>query len=127
LDCERAEGYILGLLKKQKLSKEDSKDARKIWLLASGPSSMVTSWQAYDINGYTFYTNAKDNKSVSYHNSGIWLKPVDANGHAISDLPIIEFEKARMMVTCPSSNLMRYLKMRPQPTPATRMTLIVRH
>jgi hypothetical protein len=31
------------------------------------------------------------------------------------------------MATCPSLNLMRYLKMRPQPTLATRMTPIVRH
>ncbi|WVZ75912.1 hypothetical protein U9M48_023930 [Paspalum notatum var. saurae] len=32
--------------------------------LASGPSSRVTTWQAYDINGQTFYTAAKDKKSV---------------------------------------------------------------
>jgi hypothetical protein len=25
-------------------------------MLASCPSSCVTSWQAYDINGYTYYT-----------------------------------------------------------------------
>jgi hypothetical protein len=25
-------------------------------MLASHPSSCVTSWQAYDINGYTYYT-----------------------------------------------------------------------
>jgi hypothetical protein len=27
--------------------------------LASCPSSCVTSWQAYDINGYTYYTKKK--------------------------------------------------------------------
>jgi hypothetical protein len=72
------------LLKKQKPSKEDSTDARMIWLLACGPSSMMTSWQSYDVNGYTFYTNAKDKNSVSYQNSGIRIEAVDANGHAIS-------------------------------------------
>jgi hypothetical protein len=28
-------------------------------MLASHPSSYVTSWQAYDINGYTYYTQKK--------------------------------------------------------------------
>jgi hypothetical protein len=34
-------------------------------MLASRPSSSVTSWQAYDINGYTYYTKEKDKKSVA--------------------------------------------------------------
>jgi hypothetical protein len=33
-------------------------------MLASHPSSYVTSWQAYDINGYTYYTKEKDKRSV---------------------------------------------------------------
>jgi len=31
--------------------------------LASGPSSQITSWQGYDINGYKFHTKEKDKKS----------------------------------------------------------------
>jgi hypothetical protein len=31
--------------------------------LASRLSNCVTSWQAYDINGYTYYTKEKDKKS----------------------------------------------------------------
>jgi hypothetical protein len=34
-----------------------------IHLLASGPHSLVQTWQAYDINGCTFYTKAKDKMS----------------------------------------------------------------
>jgi hypothetical protein len=34
-------------------------------MLASCPSSCVTSWQSYDINGYTYYTNEKDGRSVA--------------------------------------------------------------
>jgi hypothetical protein len=34
-----------------------------IYLLAAGPHSVVKSWQAYDINGFTLYTKAKDCKS----------------------------------------------------------------
>jgi hypothetical protein len=33
-------------------------------MLASHPSSCVTSWQAYDINGYTYYTKAKDRSGI---------------------------------------------------------------
>jgi len=33
--------------------------------LASGPSSQITSWQGYDINGYRFHTKEKDKKSAS--------------------------------------------------------------
>jgi hypothetical protein len=33
-------------------------------MLASRPSSCVTSWQAYNINGYTYYTKEKDKNSV---------------------------------------------------------------
>jgi len=44
--------------------------------LAAGPSSQVTSWQGYDINGYLFYTAAKDKKIVS-QNSGVRIAALD--------------------------------------------------
>jgi hypothetical protein len=34
-------------------------------MLASRPLSCVTSWQVYDINGYTYYIKEKDKRSVS--------------------------------------------------------------
>jgi hypothetical protein len=43
-------------------------------MLASRPSSCVTSWQAYDINGYTYYTKEKDRRSVA-QNSSICIEP----------------------------------------------------
>ena len=33
--------------------------------LESSPSSQITSWQGYDINGYRFHTKEKDKKSAS--------------------------------------------------------------
>jgi hypothetical protein len=48
-------------------------------MLASRPSSCVTSWQAYDINGYTYYTKEKDKKSVA-QNSGIRIEAIDPQG-----------------------------------------------
>jgi hypothetical protein len=48
-------------------------------MLASRPSSCVTIWQAYDINGYTYYTKEKDKKSVA-QNSDIRIKAIDPHG-----------------------------------------------
>jgi hypothetical protein len=48
-------------------------------MLASHPSSCVTTWQAYYINGYTYYTKEKYKKSVT-QNSGIHIKAIDPQG-----------------------------------------------
>jgi hypothetical protein len=40
-------------------------DSITISKLAVGPSRQVTSWNAYEINGYTYYTYTKDSKSVN--------------------------------------------------------------
>jgi hypothetical protein len=48
-------------------------------MLASHPSSCVTSWQAYAINGYTYYTKEKDKKSVA-QNRGIHIETIDPQG-----------------------------------------------
>jgi hypothetical protein len=48
-------------------------------MLTSHPSSCVTSWQAYDINRYTYYTKEKDTKSVA-QNSGIHMEAIDPQG-----------------------------------------------
>jgi hypothetical protein len=45
-------------------------------ILASRPSSCVTSWQAYDINGYTYYTKEKDRMSIA-KNNGIRIEAND--------------------------------------------------
>jgi hypothetical protein len=41
----------------------ETPEEKMIYLLAAGPHSVVKSWQAYDINDFTFYTKAKDNRS----------------------------------------------------------------
>ena len=45
-------------------------------LLANGPSTMIRTFQAYEINGYTFYTRAQDNKSTN-QNSGVRIDAYD--------------------------------------------------
>jgi hypothetical protein len=48
-------------------------------MLTSHPSSCVRSWQAYDVNGYTYYTKEKDKMSVA-QNSGIHIEAIDPEG-----------------------------------------------
>jgi hypothetical protein len=40
-------------------------EERTIKVLASGPSCQVTTWQTYDISGFTYCTKSKDKKSLS--------------------------------------------------------------
>jgi hypothetical protein len=40
-------------------------EERTIKVLASGPSRQVTTWQTYDISGFTYCTKSKDKKSMS--------------------------------------------------------------
>jgi hypothetical protein len=51
-------------------------EQRTMKMLASDPLINVTSWQAYDINGYTFYAKAKDKKNVT----GIHIEVFDPQG-----------------------------------------------
>jgi hypothetical protein len=52
-------------------------EEKMIYLLATGPHSVVKSWQAYDINGFIFYTKAKDHRSQC-QNSGVRVDAEDS-------------------------------------------------
>jgi len=71
------------------LGEQDLPEGETLRSLAQGPLSQVTSWQAYDVNGYTFYTKAKDQKSVS-QNSRVHIKNVDAFGEVHTHYGFIE-------------------------------------
>jgi hypothetical protein len=51
-------------LKDLDLPDGETVEEQTIKRLAAGPSSQITSWQEYDINGYLFYTSAKNNSGV---------------------------------------------------------------
>jgi hypothetical protein len=57
----------------------DTPEEKMIYLLAAGPHSVVKSWQAYDINGFTFYTKAKNCRSQS-KNSEVGVDAEDSTG-----------------------------------------------
>jgi hypothetical protein len=44
-------------------------DIEILQILASGSSTTIHRYTSYDINGYTFYTRAQDNKKINQNNS----------------------------------------------------------
>ena len=54
-------------------------DESLIYALAHGPAVNLATYQAYDINGYTFCTEEKDKKS-DYQNSGVTMESMNGDG-----------------------------------------------
>ena len=50
-----------------------------LYLLARSPSSTISTFQGYEINGYTFYTITQDKKSTN-QNSVVRFDATDNNG-----------------------------------------------
>ena len=57
--------------------------------LARGPANSILMYQGYEINGYTFYTRAQDNKSTN-QNSGVRIDATDSSGQTNSYFGYIE-------------------------------------
>ena len=57
--------------------------------LARGPSITIVQYQGCEINGYTFYTRAQDQKSTN-QNSGVRIVATDGNGKKESYYGVIE-------------------------------------
>ena len=57
--------------------------------LAKGPTFTVVTWQGYDINGYTFYTQSQDVKSTN-QNSGVRIDAFSTDGSRNSYYGFIE-------------------------------------
>ena len=63
-------------------------DEQLQWL-ARGPSITIMQYQGYEINGYTFYTRAQDEKSTN-HNSGVRIDATINVGNKDSYFGVIE-------------------------------------
>jgi hypothetical protein len=63
---------------KCRLRSSNSCPDKRLRQLAKGPFFTVTTYQGYDINGYTFYTINQDKKSV-YQNSAVRIDAIDNN------------------------------------------------
>ncbi len=69
--------HFTAWLKDLNLPVGETQEEKIIYLLAAGPHSVVKSWQAYDINGFTFYTKAKDCR-IQCQNSGVRVDAEDS-------------------------------------------------
>ena len=68
--------------------------------LARGPANSILMYQGYEINGYTFHTRSKDNKSNN-QNSGVHIDVIDTNGQRNSYTIIIAApHQAEGLMTC---------------------------
>jgi hypothetical protein len=66
-------------LKDLNLPVSKTEEEKTIHLLTSSPHNLVKSWQAYDINGCTFYIKGKDSRSQC-QNSGVRVDAEDRTG-----------------------------------------------
>jgi hypothetical protein len=69
--------YFIMWLKDQNLPVDEE---NMMGALAQGPSWLVTTWQSYDMNEFTFYTKTKDKKS-HHQNSGVRVDVEDSKGN----------------------------------------------
>jgi hypothetical protein len=67
----------------------DSTIHPQLALWARGPSSTIVKFEAYDINGYTFYTRDQDRKTT-HQNSGVRIDAMDSNNNKNSYYGVIE-------------------------------------
>ena len=61
----------------------------ELYLLSKGPSSTIWTFQGYEINGNTFYTNAQDKKSTN-QNSGVRFDDKSTNEATVTYYGCIE-------------------------------------
>ncbi|KAK1680535.1 hypothetical protein QYE76_041383 [Lolium multiflorum] len=65
------------------------KEDHQLYMLAKTPSSTITTFQGYEINGNTFYTIAQDKKSTN-QNSGVRFDAATENGQKVTYYGYIE-------------------------------------
>jgi hypothetical protein len=76
---EKHFSIITAWLKDLNISIGETPEAKMIYLLVAGSHRVVKTWQAYDINGFTFYIKAKDHRSQC-QNSGVRVDAEDSTG-----------------------------------------------
>ena len=82
---------------RDRIQKSDTCTGDALRSLAVGPLFTITSYQAYDINGYTFYTTAQDKKST-YQNSGVCIEVVDNEDEKIGDIWELNYLAFKVLV-----------------------------
>ena len=67
---------------RSRIEMESSSTNESLRNLSRGPLFMVTTYQGYDINGYTFYRVAQDRKST-YQNNGVHIDAYESDNSTI--------------------------------------------
>jgi hypothetical protein len=70
---------FIGWFQDQISQSSDSQASEYLKKLAHDPIFTIVTYQVYNINGYTFYTEQQDNKST-YQTSGVCIDAYDAMG-----------------------------------------------
>jgi len=81
--------HLTSWLKDKNIPPGETIDSITISRLVAGPSRQVTSWNAYDINGYTYYTHTNDTKCVN-QNTDVQTVALDGVGQKAQFFGIIE-------------------------------------
>jgi hypothetical protein len=76
----------------------DTQTSEYLNKLARGPIFTIVTYQGYDINGYTFYTEQQDEKST-YQNSGVHVDAYDVMGQ----------DKTCTMIKCKRSGSLTFM------------------
>ena len=58
---------------------DSSTEEQLIFALSQGSEHNLMTYEAYDINDYTFYTEGKDMRSDGYQNSGVMMESCTGN------------------------------------------------
>ena len=86
--CESLLGTLLKMLERTKdgpkasvvpLHEDSSAEEKLIFALSQGAEHNLMTYEAYDINDYTFYTEEKDMKCDDYQNSGVTMESYTGN------------------------------------------------
>jgi hypothetical protein len=70
---------FIGWLRDQISHSSDTQISEYLKKLARSPIFTIMTYQEYDINRYTFYTEQQD-KKITYQNSGVRVDAYDATG-----------------------------------------------
>jgi hypothetical protein len=70
---------FIGWLRDRISQSSDNHTSEYLKKLACDPIFTVVTYQGYDINRYTFYTEQQDKKST-YQNSGVYIDAYDVTG-----------------------------------------------
>jgi hypothetical protein len=97
---------FIGCLRDQISQSSNTQTSAYLKKLARGPIFTVVTYQGYDINGYTFYTEQQDKKST-YQNSGVRVDAYDVTGHdknmyygQIQEIWEIDFHSFKIPLFC---------------------------